>query len=166
MKAGSSVPILECFGGYFMRLSRLVYVCGALFLLLLCPPCGAQEQMASLRPGHGLVWQRTSPTAQQPDGPVLYQLIFNASGVPGTVPVFDTNPRHLANSPIAISGGNVVIGGGNGVIINGATGIINFANGQTFPGGGSVSSVGLSAPAADFNVTGSPVTTSGTLALN
>jgi len=126
----------------------------------------AGQQVASLHPGHGLMWQRTSPSVQQPDGPVLYQLIFNASGVPGTVPVFDANPRHLANSPIAISGGNVVIGGGNGVIINGATGIINFASGQTFPGGGSVSSVGLSAPASDFNVTGSPVTTTGTLALN
>lgn len=32
-------------------------------------------------------------------------------------------------------------------------------------GGGSVSSVGLSAPSADFTVTGSPVTSSGTLAL-
>src|SRR5215470_18806180 len=100
---------------------------------------GSRQQMASLRPGHGLVWQRTSPTVQQPDGPVLYQLIFNASGTPGTVPVFDTNPRHLTNSPIAISGGNVVIGGGSGLNINGATGIVTFANGQTFPG--SVNSV-------------------------
>jgi hypothetical protein len=99
---------------------------------------GSTEQWASLRPGRGLIWQRTSPSVQQPDGPVLYQLIFNASGVPGRVPVFDTNPRHLTNSPIAISGGNVVIGGGNGVIINGATGIINFASGQTFPASGSL----------------------------
>lgn len=149
-----------------MQCSRLAYFCAALFLAAFCLTCHAQEQMASLRPGHGLVWQRTSPSVQQPDGPVLYQLIFNASGVPGTVPVFDTNPRHLANSPIAISGGNVVIGGGNGVIINGTSGIISFANGQTFPGSGSVSSVGLSAPASDFNVTGSPVTTSGTLGLS
>ncbi len=50
----------------------------------------------------------------------------------------------------------------------GPKGIIAFAPGQTFPGGGggSVSSVGLSAPASDFTVTGSPVTTSGTLGLN
>jgi hypothetical protein len=46
-------------------------------------------------------------------------------------------------------------------------GIINFASGQTFPGttNGTVRSVGLSAPASDFSVSGSPVTTSGTLNL-
>jgi hypothetical protein len=47
------------------------------------------------------------------------------------------------------------------------TGIITFAAGQTFPGGGgSVISVGLSAPASDFTVSGSPVTSAGTLGLN
>jgi len=46
-------------------------------------------------------------------------------------------------------------------------GLITFAAGQTFPsGGGSVTSVGLSAPSSDFKVSGSPVTSSGTLALN
>jgi len=46
-------------------------------------------------------------------------------------------------------------------------GKITFAPGQTFPGGtGSVSSVALSAPAADFTVAGSPVTTTGTLSMN
>jgi trimeric autotransporter adhesin len=44
-------------------------------------------------------------------------------------------------------------------------GILTFASGQTFPGIGTVSSVGLSAPAGDFTVSGSPVTTSGTLGL-
>ena len=47
-------------------------------------------------------------------------------------------------------------------------GIISFAAGQTFPGGagsGTVKSVGLSAPASDFSVSGPPVTTSGTLKL-
>lgn len=49
-----------------------------------------------------------------------------------------------------------------------SNGQITFAPGQTFPGagGGGVSSVGLSAPSSDFTVSGSPVTTSGTLALN
>ena len=47
------------------------------------------------------------------------------------------------------------------------TGIITFAAGQTFPGGGGgVTSVGLSAPASDFTVSGSPVTSAGTLGLN
>jgi hypothetical protein len=46
-------------------------------------------------------------------------------------------------------------------------GVITFATGQTFPSsGGSVTSVGLSAPSSDFTVSGSPVTSSGTLALN
>lgn len=47
-------------------------------------------------------------------------------------------------------------------------GVISFAAGQTFPGTGpgTVTSVGLSAPASDFTVTGSPVTNSGTLALS
>ena len=44
-------------------------------------------------------------------------------------------------------------------------GRITFAAGQTFPGAGTVSSVGLSAPASDFTVSGSPVTSTGTLSL-
>ncbi len=46
-------------------------------------------------------------------------------------------------------------------------GLISFAPGQTFPGTGSgtVTSVGLSAPTSDFSVSGSPVTSSGTLNL-
>jgi hypothetical protein len=44
-------------------------------------------------------------------------------------------------------------------------GIFTFAVGQTFPGTGpgTVKSVGLTAPATDFTVSGSPVTTTGTL---
>ena len=48
-----------------------------------------------------------------------------------------------------------------------STGQITFAKGQTFPGTGSgtVTSVGFGAPSSDFSVSGSPVTTSGTLSL-
>jgi hypothetical protein len=46
------------------------------------------------------------------------------------------------------------------------TGKVTFIPSQIFPGTGSVTSVGLSAPTADFTVTGSPVTKSGTLNLN
>jgi hypothetical protein len=42
-------------------------------------------------------------------------------------------------------------------------GQFTFASGQTFPGTGTVSSVALSAPTTDFTVSGSPVTSSGTL---
>jgi hypothetical protein len=45
------------------------------------------------------------------------------------------------------------------------TGLVTFVSGQTFPGTGTVRSVGLSAPASDFTVSGSPVTHSGTLGL-
>jgi hypothetical protein len=45
-------------------------------------------------------------------------------------------------------------------------GVITFAAGQTFPATGTVTSVALTAPGADFTVTGSPVTKSGTLGLN
>jgi len=47
-----------------------------------------------------------------------------------------------------------------------ANGTINFVPGQTFPGTGNVTSVGLSAPTSDFSVSGSPVTGAGTLGLN
>ena len=46
-------------------------------------------------------------------------------------------------------------------------GILTFAPGQTFPSAsGTVTSVALSAPSSDFIVSGSPVTSSGTLGLN
>jgi trimeric autotransporter adhesin len=48
----------------------------------------------------------------------------------------------------------------------GSDGHITFASGQTFPGTGTVKSVGLSAPSSDFTVSGSPVTGSGTLKLS
>jgi trimeric autotransporter adhesin len=47
-----------------------------------------------------------------------------------------------------------------------STGKVTFVSGQTFPGKGSVTSVALAAPTSDFTVTGSPITTSGTLGLN
>ena len=47
-----------------------------------------------------------------------------------------------------------------------STGKITFVSGQTFPGKGTVTSVGLSAPSSDFTVLGSPKTKSGTLGLN
>jgi len=46
-----------------------------------------------------------------------------------------------------------------------STGIITFATGQTFGGSGPITSVGLSAPTADFSVSGSPVTSAGILGL-
>lgn len=42
---------------------------------------------------------------------------------------------------------------------------MTFAAGQTFPGAGTVTSVGLAAPSSDFTVSSSPITTAGTLNL-
>jgi hypothetical protein len=119
-------------------------------------------EMASLRlhpgnPGNGLVWQRTSPTLEKPEGPVLYQLLLNASGTPGTVPMFDTNPRHLANSPITVGVSNVAIGG---LSIDRSSGILSFAVNQTFPGTGTVTSI-----ATGTGLTGGPITAAGTISI-
>jgi len=46
-----------------------------------------------------------------------------------------------------------------------SNGHITFASGQTFPGTGTVTSVGLSAPTSDFSVNASPITSNGTLNL-
>ena len=47
-----------------------------------------------------------------------------------------------------------------------STGKVTFVSGQTFPGKGTVTSVAMSAPTADFTVSGSPITKSGTLGLH
>ncbi len=52
-----------------------------------------------------------------------------------------------------------------GLKIN-SKGQITFVSGQTYPGAGTATSVALSAPSSDFTVSGSPVSSNGTLALN
>src|SRR5260370_2411785 len=132
------------------------------FLLLTIISIQAQQQQpmetVSLHHDPQLRWQGISPTSQKPDGPVLYQLLLNASGTPGTVPVFDSNPRHLINSPITVGGGNVAIGG---LSINGSSGVISFAGSQTFAGNGS----GLT-NLNGAQVTGAVATASNALQLN
>jgi len=136
-----------------MVLSRSALI--AVLCLGVTIPSMAQTEMAALH--RALVWQRTSPAAQQPDGPVLYQIIFRTSATPGNIPV--VSPTYtLANSPISVGGGNVAIGG---LSVNGSTGIISFANGQTFPGAGTVTSVN-----AGPGLAGGPITNSGTLSLD
>ena len=138
----------------------------SLFVFLAVTLSAAQMQVASLHSDNGLVWQRTSPTVQKPDGPVLYQLLFSTAGIPNQIAKFDTNPRHLTNSLLS-DNGSIHVGTGNLFAIA-SNGIITFASGQTFPGGGAgtVTSVGLAAPVSDFIVSGSPVTGTGTLTFN
>src|SRR5215467_7739398 len=114
---------------FMSRALRILFVFGLSLITVNGVPAQQPQptEVASLQPGRQLVLHRVSPTPERPDGPVLYQLLFNASGTPGTVPAFDTNPRHLTNSPITITSGNVVIGGGSGFIINGGNGLVTFA---------------------------------------
>jgi hypothetical protein len=78
-----------------------------------------------------------------------------------------------AGNNTASPGGTLSLLFGSGTSTPAETGLkiaqngqISFAAGQTFPGGsGGVTSVGLSAPTSDFTVSGSPVTTAGTLGL-
>src|SRR5260370_11511703 len=86
-------------------------------------------QLASLWPQQELRRHRVSPNTEKPDGPVLYKLLFNASGTPGTIAKFDSNPRHLANSLITDNGSIVAIGSFS--VDN--TGLITFKSGQSFP---------------------------------
>src|SRR5260370_41599000 len=92
-----------------------------------------QTQVASLRPNPELHWQRVSPSAEKPDGPVLYQLLFSTAGTPGTLAKFDTNPRHLTNSDITDNGGVFARGG---MSVNDPPGSITLAGGQKIPRAG------------------------------
>jgi trimeric autotransporter adhesin len=95
----------------------------------------------------------------------------HGSGTANTVPIF-TAASTIGNSVITQSGANVGIGKSSPAAtldVNGTanfSGLVSFASGQTFPGAGTVTSVGMTAPSADFTVIGSPITKSGTLGLN
>jgi hypothetical protein len=140
------------------RFLRVLF--GFLFSLIAAGAFAQQPQvvqLAGLRPSQELALRRVSPTAEKPDGPVLYQLVFTP-GTPGTIARFDTNPRHLVNSDITDNGSTVAIGN-SGFMINVSSGMVNFVNGQAFPG--TVTSV-----ASGAGLTGGPITAIGTLSLD
>src|SRR5260370_38512136 len=121
-------------------------------VVLLAPPGVAQTgshplQIARHRPHQELRLHRVSPNTENPDGPVLYQLLFNASGTPGTIAKFDSNLRHLANSLITDNGSIVAIGSFS--VDN--TGLITFKSGQSVPLRPAVGDV--RGPLPDFPVT-------------
>jgi hypothetical protein len=95
---------------------------------------------------------------------------YNSSAKKAVNETFRWQAEPVGNDSTAPSGKlNLLFGSGSatptetGLSIS-SQGLITFAAGQTFPSGsGSVTSVGLTAPSSDFTVTGSPVTTSGTL---
>ena len=98
---------------------------------------------------------------------------FNSTSSTALNQVFEWQVQPAGNNTSAPSGTlNLLFG--EGATKPSATGLsiasngqITFAAGQAFPGAGAgtVSSVALSAPSSDFTVSGSPVTTSGTLGL-
>src|SRR5579859_5509907 len=80
-------------------------------------------QMASLQPGRALVWQRTSPSAEKPDGPVLYQILFRSSAHIGSIPKIGPSYTLVDSGLLLDNSGNLVIGG---LTINGSTGVVTF----------------------------------------
>ena len=97
--------------------------------------------------------------------------VFNSGTSTAVTQTFQWQTEPVGNNTSKASGSlNLLFGQGTGKpsetgLNIASNGQIAFAKGQTFPGTGSgtVTSVGLSAPASDFTVSGSPVTSSGTL---
>src|SRR5260370_15465887 len=79
--------------------------------------------MASLRPGRELVWQRTSPSAEKPDGPVLYQILFRSSAHIGSIPKIGPTYTLVDSGLMLDNGGKLGI---CGLTINGGTGSVTF----------------------------------------
>ena len=63
-----------------------------------------------MRPNQELLWQRVSPNAEKPDGPVLYLIIFRSSATPNSIPKI-SNTFTLTNSLISESGSTITISG-------------------------------------------------------
>ena len=113
----------------------------------------------------------TKGANSQPD--LMIASVFNSGTSTAVNQKFQLQAEPAGNNTASASGTlNLLYGSGTaapaetGMKINNK-GQITFATGQTFPGTGSgtVTSVGLTAPTSDFTVTGSPVTTTGTLNL-
>jgi hypothetical protein len=114
----------------------------------------------------------TATTGYNSQAVELSASAFNSSTSAAVAQNFLWQAEPLKNNSITPSGTlNLLFGQGTATPIEtgftiGGDGKGIFASGQTFPGTGSVASVGLSAPSSDFLVSGSPVTGTGTLALN
>lgn len=112
-------------------------------------------------------------TAGKASQPMIFTAsAFNSGTAAAVNQTFRWQAEAVGNNSATPSGKfNLLFGSGTtapietGLSIS-SRGLITFAAGQIFPGTvGSVKSVGLSAPASDFTVSGSPVTGTGTLAL-
>src|SRR5579859_5253853 len=95
-----------------------------------------QPLLASLHAKPQLAWQRTSPSTNQVDGPILYQLLFRAANIQSGHLVGVGTAHQFITSLITDNGTSVAV---NAFSIDGSTGLVTFAPNQTFPapGGGS-----------------------------
>jgi hypothetical protein len=97
--------------------------------------------------------------------------VYNSNAGTAVPQNFRWQAEPVGNDSANTSGSlNLLFGAGSNPISEtglniASNGKITFASGQTFPGTGTVTSVGLSAPNSDFTVSGSPVTGAGTLGL-
>jgi hypothetical protein len=107
----------------------------------------------------------------QPD--LFLASAFNSGTLTAVTQKFQWQAEAANNNTVNASGTlNLLYGSGSanpaetGLKIN-SKGLLTFATGQSFPGTGpgTVKSVALSAPSSDFTVSGSPVTSTGTLGL-
>jgi hypothetical protein len=98
--------------------------------------------------------------------------VYNSNAGTAVPQNFRWQAEPVGNDSANTSGSlNLLFGAGSNPISEtglniASNGKITFASGQTFPGAGTVTSVGLSAPASDFTVSNSPITQSGTLGLS
>jgi len=99
-----------------------------------------------------VLFQKTSQIGVKTTTPAATLDVNGKTDVRNTLTLFPNG----TNSTLAVNGTNFKVD---------QTGKVTFISGQTFPGTGTVTSVGLSAPSSDFTVSGSPVTKSGTLSL-
>jgi hypothetical protein len=125
---------------------------------------------------HGTLNLPSAGPATATTGKTSQALNFTASSYSSSSKVaiaqkFEWLAEPLSNNTSSPSGAlSLLYGSGSSTPVDtglklGTNGRITFASGQTFPGTGSVTSVGLSAPTSDFTVSSSPVTNSGTLGL-
>jgi hypothetical protein len=97
-----------------------------------------------------IMFQKSSQIGINTNSPAATLDVNGKSDVRDTLTLFPKG----TDSTLAVNGTNFKVD---------QTGKVTFISGQTFPGTGTVTRVGLSAPSSDFTVTGSPVTKTGTL---
>ncbi len=111
----------------------------------------------------------TSAAGKNSQANLMVASAFNSGVAAPVAQKFELLAEPAGNNTASASGTlNLLYGSGTatpketGLKINNLGEII-FSAGQTFPGTGTVKSVGLSAPSTDFTVSGSPLTSTGTL---